>query len=278
MSSFAPRHSTSMYCLSRNCWIFGRVLYDCYGEDSLRTWLLDDKRVTINVWLDNDGKVTDVNQSFRRKHYSIPIDLDSIRNYIIGNDIRFEICCDVLDWNDEAIIDSTFASGVGLLRFIQVGFPGVFYDTSDVECTNEIIESLQKPFYLLRKGVTQHLTQKEYNECLLLSSLINLLGDWKVYKLCLDGFHLIFKLSLSKDQIPIDGIVLDSFELFDRENLLHQLLSMWQFYNIPFLEDSDNPDHSIIISLNKKISNRGEFMDELYKCMTGIRNFNNELQ
>ncbi len=281
MSSFMPRYSISRDCLSRNSWIFGKVLYDCYGEDSLRTWLLDNRRCVLFIWFDKDGKISDAKDNRYHKR-TIPIDVDSIIGYIIENNIQFEFCTgvDAPGWYGP-LLDSLFAlESEWDNEWISVGIPAGFpcYSLDKVENTDKIIESLQKPFCLLGKGVTQHLTQEEYNECneyILISSLINLLGDWKVYKLCLDGLNLTIKLDLSKDRIPIDGIVLDSFELFDRENLLQQLLSAWKFYNISFIDGGDNPDNSIIVSLNIKISDHREFEDILDRYWINIRDLNN---
>lgn len=281
MSSFEPRYSITRDCMDRNCWIFGKVVYDCYGEDSLRTWLLDGRRYMLSLFFDKDGKIYDAKGN-RFSKRTMPIDVDSIIGYIIENNIQFEYCTgvDAPGWYGP-LLDSLFASESERDdEWISVAIPAEFprYSWDKVENVNKIIESLQKPFCLLGKGVTQHLTQEEYNECneyILISSLINLLGDWKVYKLCLDGLHLTIKLDLSKDRIPIDGIVLDSFEFFDRENLLQQLLSAWKFYNISFIDGGDNPDNSIIVSLNIKISDHREFKDILDGYWINIRDLNN---
>lgn len=280
VSSFSigekPNHSVSDGCLWRNSWILAKTLQGCYGDDSIKSWCLDSLKFTINMILNDSGYVSDIRSMHLKSKFKKrnPIDLSKIKSYLIDNKVRFGLCSGgeaLYDFGYD-YLDSIFNISISSLNYnmINIGFMGADlynYDNSMTESVDMVLNSLNMPFYMISNlnigsVFDRKYTAEEYNEAILMSSLVYLYGDWEVWKLYKQGIHLKARLVLDEYGVPSEGVILCCPNNINKLNLLEELLSAWKLYNIYFAGSTDLCSSEIVVSLNGKVKNWGEFNSE----------------
>lgn len=261
-------------CMYRNNWIFGKVLYNCYGEDSIRSWCMRGNRFSMRLKTDENGDIVDVTHLIRgegnvRKPAEEIISIDSIKKYIIENKISFELC--IRDSPDQIILDEFLNKKE---FWVYAYFPYDLFIIGDPQERAEMImKSFKEPFYLFFRFNSKYdkkqaeLLPEEYNKYLLMSSLLNFFGERRMFKSCLEGLDMTVSLDLSPNHIPIAGnIQTGNIDLGDKDILLQRLLDIWQIFQIKFKPEPDQPASRLSISLKIKISDYPEFEEHLGKC------------